>query len=135
MDILPEKPAQPRIDTRTIGTTIIMFEDLNISCCSPCVFNVETPVWRKMQNKLQLGDYGGTFLPDTILTAIEKLHSDVEYILLSRSDDLALVYSDETGVDSALQILTALRKIAEVAKVAGTRVYVLNSQKVNNHGK
>lgn len=123
-----EFPKAPKSDIRTTGIMTIMFDDWSMNGSSPFKFSVETPKWRKMQKRLKLGDYGGNFEPSHLLQVIESHVGEIEAGSLSGTGDLTAHYAEAFGVDNAMKILEALKKIAEVAQEAGVKVRAVNSQ-------
>jgi len=123
-----EYPKTPKSDIRTTGVMTLMFDDWSMNGTSPYKFSVETSKWRKIQVKLKLGDYGGNFDPQDVLTRIESIVADIEAGSMSGTGDLAAHYNSMFGVEGAMNILQLFKKIAEVAVKAGVKVRAINSQ-------
>lgn len=117
-------------DIRTTGMIIVMFEDWLMNGSSPYKFVVETSKWRKIQNKMLLGDYGGSFTPSQIHNGIDKITEEVSFQSLSFSGEVSNLYDNVIGIPNSMKIVEALKKIAEVAEVAGTNVRVVNAQTI-----
>lgn len=125
-----EFPKAPKSDIRTTGMMVVMFEDWDMNGSSPYKFVVETNKFRKIQGLLELGDYGGKMQPERVLSKIESLVYNIESQSLSDGGDMASIYAKVTNVDNAMKILQALKKICEVAQVAGTDIRAVNAQNV-----
>jgi len=118
----------PKEEARKSGMMSVMFDDWNMNYSSPYKFTVKTSHWRKLQGLMGLGDYGGKFTPSEILSSISSVEDQVASQSLSFTGDMVSLYANVTEVEDAMKILQALKKIAEVAEVAGTSIRAVNVQ-------
>jgi hypothetical protein len=109
-------------DNRKIGVAFICFEDQLMNYSSNHRFSTPTSNWRALQQALQLGDYGGSFDPDYVITSIDSLIEMVHQKQLYENIDLDEIYKKHYGVIRGTELLKRLRDTAIAAQVAGTKV-------------
>ena len=119
------KAEKSTYDNRKIGMAFICFEDQLMNYSSDLKFSTSTSNWRNFQKRLGLGDYGGKFNPEVVLDCIAKLIDEVESKQLSHVENLDKLYDLVLGLENSMKLIHALKKISEVAKVAGTEVRVM----------
>jgi hypothetical protein len=115
------------VDNRKIGVAFVCFEDSLMNGSSNLKFSTSTSNWRNVQQALGLGDYGGTFSPDLLISEIKKIRQDIE---IKSSQDANLhneMFEKHYKIKDGIIVINKLAKIAKVAKVANTRVKVITA--------
>jgi len=115
-------------DNRRIGVAFICFEDQIMNHSSDLRFSTSTSNWRNVQQALQLGDYGGSFDPDTILKALQDVKDVVAAQALNDPSDMDDVIKKSYKIEHGTQMLGKLEGIAIAAQEAGSKIRVMSGQ-------
>lgn len=127
-----ERKATPT-DNRKIGVAFVCFEDQIMNFSSDLKFSTTTKNWRNLQQALALGDYGGSFDPQSILNSLDEIDFQVNCAALNCHDSIDEIIFKKYKVENGVKLLNSLRKISEVAMHAGTNVRVMTAKFLCTH--
>ena len=115
-------------DNRKIGVSFICFEDQLMNSSSDLRFSMSTSNWRNVQQALQMGDYGGSLDPKTILERLQDIKDVVSAQSLGDGDPLDDIIKKSYKISHGSEIFGLLEKTAIAAQEAGTKVRVMNGK-------
>ena len=115
-------------DNRKIGVAFICFEDQMMNYSSDLRFSTSTSNWRNVQQALRLGDYGGSFDPDSILKALQDVKDVVSAQALNDPSDMDDVIKKSYKIEHGTQMFGKLERIAIAAQEAGSKIRVMTGQ-------
>jgi hypothetical protein len=113
------------IDNRKIGVAFICFEDMLMNYSSDLKFSTSTSNWRKVQNILGMGDYGGSLDPQHMIQSLEKISCEIGMASLSDPNCLDAIILKLYDIENGTVIFHKLFAIATAAAYAETKVRVM----------
>lgn len=125
-DSIPNK-AIPK-DNRKIGVAFVCFEDQQINFSSNLKFSTTTKNWRNLQCELKLGDYGGSFKPESVLYSLEEFEYRVNILALNDSRGIDEIIFSNFNITNGTIIINKLRHISQAALYIGTNVRVMTAE-------
>jgi len=120
--------AKAGYDNRKVGVAFICFEDQLMNSSSDLRFSLSTSNWRNVQQALRMGDYGGSFDPETILEKLQDIKDVVSAQSLGDGDSLDDIIKKSYKISNGSEIFGLLEKAAIAAQHAGTKVKVMTGK-------
>jgi hypothetical protein len=114
------------IDNRKVGVSFICFEDMLMNYSSDLKFSTSTSNWRKVQNVLEMGDYGGSLDPQYIIKSLDKINCEIGIASLDDPNCLDAIILKLYDIENGTLIFQKLFSIAVAAIQAKTKVRVMS---------